>query len=124
MPCAAGYAVNQIRASACEVLLACIRFPCYGAGYFPTPILAWTISAFFLFAGILNEMWGCSNFIMGDGWCGALTGVSNPTEQLFMIKMFDIPLDLKKSVMRTCLVDFWSVCGKDSVWAFGRSITK
>ena len=53
---------------------------------------------------------------MGN-WCEV------PTKHLFVIELFDISRDLKKSVMRTCLVDFWSVCGKDSVWAFGRSIT-
>ena len=55
--------------------------------------------------------------------CGALSGVRCPTEQLFVIKLFDNPCDLKKSVMRTCFVEFWSICGKHSVWVLGLSIT-
>ena len=73
--CTAGYAIYQIGASACEVLLTCVCFSCYSTCYFPTPIQIWTVSVFFIFAGILNEIWNFSNLIKGDGrvlcslWC-------------------------------------------------------
>ena len=54
---------------------------------------------------------------------GALSGVRSPTEYLFVIKLFDTPCDLKKSVIRTCLVDVLSICGKECVWALCLSIT-
>ena len=47
--------------------------------------------------------------------CGAYSGVRFPTKHLFVLKLFDILCDLKKSVMQTCLVEFWFVCGKNSV---------
>ena len=64
--CSAGYAIYQIGASTCEVPLACICFSCHGADYFPTPLQVWTVSAFFMFVGILNEIWIFSNLIKGD----------------------------------------------------------
>ena len=69
--CTAGYAVYQIRASACEVSLTSTCLTCYGAGNFPTPIQVWTVSICFMFAGIFNEIWNFSNLIKGDGrvWC-------------------------------------------------------
>ena len=46
-----------------------------------------------------------------DGF-GTLSGLRSSTEQLFMIKLFDNHCDLKKSVMRTWLVDGFPVVGK------------
>ena len=45
------------------------------------------------------------------------------TKQKFVIKLFDNSCDLKKSVMRTCLVDFWSICGKTVAGLLELSIT-
>ena len=90
-----------------------------------TPIQVWTISEFVLFAGILNKIWDCSNFIVGDAWvrCSLWCEIP-PTEQLSVIKLFDNPCGLKKSVMWTCgIVDALSNCGKVSVLSIGLSIT-
>ena len=57
--------------------------------------------------------------------CVGISGVRYPTKQLFVIKLFDNPCDLQKSVMRNCLVDVLSICGKTvhSVWALCPSVT-
>ena len=56
-------------------------------------------------------------------WCGLLSCLRSPTEQLRVIKLFDILSGLKKSVIRTCLVDVLSNCGKDSVRALDLWVT-
>ena len=47
--------------------------------------------------------------------CGIRSCVRLPTEQLVVLKPFDYPCGLKKSVMWTCLVDVWSNCRRTDI---------